>query len=69
MDRSSDRGPRCPTCETIVPPATPRPSFAPFCSPRCKMADLAHWLRGDYAVPAAPTDDGDGETPREDASG
>ena len=26
--------------------------FKPFCSERCKMADLGRWLKGDYAVPA-----------------
>jgi endogenous inhibitor of DNA gyrase (YacG/DUF329 family) len=27
--------------------------YKPFCSERCKMADLGRWLKGDYAVPAA----------------
>jgi uncharacterized protein len=27
--------------------------WAPFCSQRCKDADLGRWLRGDYRVPAA----------------
>ena len=26
--------------------------YRPFCSDRCKMADLGRWLKGDYAVPA-----------------
>ena len=26
--------------------------YRPFCSERCKMADLGRWLKGDYAVPA-----------------
>ena len=26
--------------------------YKPFCSERCKMADLGRWLKGDYAVPA-----------------
>lgn len=31
--------------------------FKPFCSERCKMADLGRWLKGDYAVPArSPVD-------------
>ena len=25
--------------------------FAPFCSERCKLIDLGHWLDGDYAMP------------------
>lgn len=33
--------------------------FRPFCSERCKMADLGRWLNGSYAVAdrAAPTAD------------
>lgn len=30
------------------------PVYHPFCSERCKMADLGRWLNGDYAVPARP---------------
>lgn len=30
--------------------------FLPFCSERCKMADLGQWLGGAYRVPGA-TDD------------
>jgi endogenous inhibitor of DNA gyrase (YacG/DUF329 family) len=38
--------------------------FRPFCSERCKLADLGHWLSGDYQVagPAA------GSAPREGAT-
>lgn len=32
--------------------------YRPFCSERCKMADLGRWLKGDYAVPAKPGTDG-----------
>jgi endogenous inhibitor of DNA gyrase (YacG/DUF329 family) len=28
------------------------PAWRPFCSERCKMADLGRWLTGAYAVPA-----------------
>jgi endogenous inhibitor of DNA gyrase (YacG/DUF329 family) len=31
--------------------------YRPFCSERCKMADLGRWLKGDYAVPARLTID------------
>jgi endogenous inhibitor of DNA gyrase (YacG/DUF329 family) len=27
------------------------PAWKPFCSERCKMADLGRWLTGDYTVP------------------
>jgi endogenous inhibitor of DNA gyrase (YacG/DUF329 family) len=36
--------------------------FRPFCSERCKMADLGRWLSGDYRV-AGP------KSGRESASG
>lgn len=26
--------------------------FRPFCSEKCKMVDLGHWLSESYAVPA-----------------
>jgi endogenous inhibitor of DNA gyrase (YacG/DUF329 family) len=26
-------------------------AFRPFCSERCKMADLGRWLSGDYRLP------------------
>jgi endogenous inhibitor of DNA gyrase (YacG/DUF329 family) len=26
------------------------PAWRPFCSERCKMADLGRWLSGDYRV-------------------
>ena len=32
--------------------------WRPFCSERCKMADLGRWLTGGYSVPAeSPPDD------------
>ena len=48
-------------------PASPQPcaycrkhaavtGFFPFCSSRCKMADLGQWLGGAYRVPGS-TDD------------
>ena len=39
---------RCVYCR--AEPVTER--YKPFCSERCKMADLGRWLKGDYAVPA-----------------
>ena len=44
----------CPICARETDPKYP-----PFCSRRCADVDLAHWLRGSYAIPA-PDDD---ETP------
>ncbi len=44
------------------------PQWRPFCSERCKMADLGRWLSGDYRAagdPLPPEDDpARGETDR-----
>jgi uncharacterized protein len=29
----------------------------PFCSRRCADVDLARWMNGSYAIPAAPDDE------------
>ena len=42
----------CPICA--------RPTdekYRPFCSRRCADVDLAHWIRGDYTIPAEAVDD------------
>ena len=42
----------CPACKTIVPgEAGRRPKSFPFCSERCRMADLGRWFSEDYKVP------------------
>ncbi|MBI5505501.1 MAG: DNA gyrase inhibitor YacG [Deltaproteobacteria bacterium] len=43
---------RCPTCKQTVAAEDRR--YAPFCSQRCKLLDLAKWLDGDYSVPGEP---------------
>ena len=42
---------RCPQCGG---PAAAGPDNAsrPFCSERCKLADLGQWFAGRYAIPA-----------------
>ncbi len=59
---------RCPGCQNVIAArapsqvdAEPRSRWAPFCSARCKDADLGRWLRGDYSVASTPCDDGDGD--------
>ena len=42
----------CVTCRT----QPVHPAWRPFCSERCKLADLARWLNGDYRVPAGPAE-------------
>jgi endogenous inhibitor of DNA gyrase (YacG/DUF329 family) len=46
----------CPICS--------KPSlekYKPFCSKRCADVDLAKWLGGRYAIPAAENEDEDAE--------
>jgi endogenous inhibitor of DNA gyrase (YacG/DUF329 family) len=42
--------------------------FRPFCSERCKLADLGNWLRGDYRIPTeeTPEDVNHSSTPKRD---
>lgn len=37
-------------------------AWRPFCSERCRLADLGRWVSGDYRIPgpAVPPDDDDG---------
>lgn len=45
--RTEARSPLCPTCKT---PVAPDAATHPFCSSRCRMADLGRWFRGAYSV-------------------
>jgi uncharacterized protein len=40
----------CPCCGKPAGPA-PENLWRPFCSERCKMADLGQWFAGRYAIP------------------
>ena len=40
--------------------------WRPFCSERCRMADLGGWISGDYRVPGAPAPDSDAEGSQDD---
>jgi len=42
----------CPICARDT-----HPKYRPFCSRRCSDVDLAHWLRGSYAIPVQPEED------------
>jgi hypothetical protein len=46
--RDHEIGAECPTCGQAVEPEGNR-SF-PFCSPRCRMADLGKWMNEDYRI-------------------
>ena len=40
----------CPICKKVIPDAPPDLPSRPFCSPRCKLADLYNWLHEDYRI-------------------
>jgi endogenous inhibitor of DNA gyrase (YacG/DUF329 family) len=48
----------CPTCGASVA-WRPESRFRPFCSERCKMADLGAWANEEYRVPVAPDEPDD----------
>jgi len=47
----------CPICKTVIEADSEQP-FRPFCSQRCKLADLDNWFSGTYriSVPLDPAD-------------
>lgn len=47
VPRSAPRSERCRTCGNSL--RLDAPTF-PFCSPRCRMADLGHWFDGRYGI-------------------
>jgi hypothetical protein len=51
---------RCPQCGKALARGADHP-FRPFCSERCKLADLGQWFAGRYAIPA----EDNGEVPPE----
>ncbi len=42
----------CPTCKQTSGLPNDNPSF-PFCTSRCKLVDLGHWIDGEYAIDPA----------------
>jgi endogenous inhibitor of DNA gyrase (YacG/DUF329 family) len=40
----------CPTCKRPLPVDAEKAPHRPFCSPRCKMADMGGWLTGAYRI-------------------
>jgi hypothetical protein len=42
---------KCPSCGRAVE-VKPPDSFRPFCSERCRLADLGKWLDGAYRISA-----------------
>lgn len=52
----------CPYCDKLVPRATD-PALRPFCSQRCKLADLGQWFSGAYAIPGETGPESPGPDP------
>ncbi|HLV02149.1 MAG TPA: DNA gyrase inhibitor YacG [Acidobacteriota bacterium] len=44
---------RCPTCGERVKLSNPE---FPFCSERCRLIDLGHWLDGTYRISGEKAD-------------
>ena len=51
--------PRCPVGDATVDLATT--PTVPFCSDRCRLIDLGHWLDESYTVPVTRKDDEEDE--------
>ncbi|MFK8003145.1 MAG: DNA gyrase inhibitor YacG [Polyangiales bacterium] len=51
---------KCPTCQSATlkpPPQTPASERTwPFCSARCRGADLGAWLGASYFIPDPPAE-------------
>jgi len=57
----------CPQCGRVIEYARVSDiATFPFCSARCRLADLDKWFEGDYRISANPADDGLPGTPGED---
>ena len=58
---------RCPTCKRLRDDAQAPAPFSPFCSQRCKLADLHGWLNDRYVISEElPFDESEGQPPTED---
>jgi endogenous inhibitor of DNA gyrase (YacG/DUF329 family) len=55
--------PKCPICSQDVAAREANKGW-PFCSERCRLADLGKWLGEEYRIPAAePGESGEEEPP------
>jgi endogenous inhibitor of DNA gyrase (YacG/DUF329 family) len=50
---------KCPTCGRAFEPSEETRPFRPFCSARCRAADLGKWLDGGYRIPSHLSDEVD----------
>lgn len=53
---------QCPTCLKFFVPELKAPEM-PFCSMRCKMADLNRWFSEDVGLPVLPSLDDEEQEP------
>jgi endogenous inhibitor of DNA gyrase (YacG/DUF329 family) len=60
--KTSDQIHCCSMCGNQVPPRPDNKAF-PFCSPRCQLVDLGHWLDGDYSISEEAVDRDYGQRP------
>ena len=44
----------CPICKSVIEAEAEEQPFRPFCSQRCKLADLSNWLSESYTVAGEP---------------
>ncbi|XZE45997.1 DNA gyrase inhibitor YacG [Pirellulaceae bacterium SH467] len=51
---------RCPTCDKPFVP-DPQSMVMPFCSERCKLADLHRWMSEDIGIPHGSSEPEDQE--------
>ena len=60
---------QCPICRKAIPstsPARETARFLPFCSERCKLADLNAWFDADYRIHASLASDDIDDIPETD---
>lgn len=57
----------CPICKTVIEDAPADTPTRPFCSQRCKLADLHNWLSDAYRIPS-PLGAGDVDDDERDLS-
>jgi len=48
---------KCPTCRSPVDRSGEHRKTFPFCSDRCRAADLGGWLDGTFRIPDVPDED------------
>jgi endogenous inhibitor of DNA gyrase (YacG/DUF329 family) len=60
---------KCPTCGKAAVKPRPENQAFPFCSERCRLADLGRWLNEEFRIPTDEAPDGDGGGSQPDESG